>query len=454
VTPPERVGIGGAVLLAGAMVAAAILFIGRRDLPERQPESDGSGVSAATSTAGDGPRREEPDVDLESSEARAVDFRREILRLRREVERRDDAIASLTDRLEAAGVALEAAAVEPAKAAGELIDRLARCGVETSPAEIESLVSELGALGEGAIVAVKKHLALGIDLTFTDTWSSYGGRFTAYPSLRLALLDVLRRVADGEGAAKIDAQAAMVTLLRNNERPLEIALLIGNLAEVRKVATVSEEVVAAAKRFLTLPPHPREASLLPPLITVLATQEPEAAAADLLAFYVNPKRDLARASVVLDRIARLPEEPALAALEKGAGLAAGDDLALNPLLVSRAARAAVRITRMTGDAPREVLVRVLAAAGPEVRTAVYRELPRPLGEEIADLERTAMRSGIEGIDRLDRFDAERTARRAILDAAGAKEEEPEAVKAIEAARRRLTELETRATKLRKRLRGE
>ena len=109
---------------------------------------------------------------------------------------------------------------------------------------------------------------------------------------------------------------------------------------------------------------------------------------------------------------------------------------------------------MTGDAPRAELARVLEAAGPKVRAAVFRELPRPLGEEIADLERTALRAGIEGIDRLDRFDEERAARRAILDAAAAETaNDPETIKAIDTARKRLVEYETRAAKLRKRLRG-
>jgi len=440
-TSAERVGLGGAVLLAGAFVAFAILFVGRRDLPEGGPEPE---PEVATSTADDGARREEPEPEFEAGGARTADFRREILRLRQEVERRDEVIARQRARLEAAGVAVEEKPEEPVKLAGDLIERLKRCGVETSPTEIESLVGQIAAQNEGAILSIKRYLALGLDVTYTDTWSSYGGRFTAVPTLRLALLDALRRIAGGEGAQRIDAQAAMVTLLRNNERPLEIALLIGYLAEVRGVASVDEEVLAAAKRFLALEPHPREASLLPSLISVLSGQAPDVAAADLLAFYANPGRELGRAASVLDRIARLPEEHALPTLEKAAGLS--EDL-------PRAARAAARLARMTGAAPRASLARILAVAGPPVRSAVFRGLPRPLGEEIATLERIALRAGIEGIDRLDRFDEERSARRKILDAAAAAEKDPETIKSIDAARKRLVEYETRAAKLRKRLRG-
>jgi len=435
VTPAERTGLFGAVLLAGGIVAASILLAtaGRTRPAEEEPEPEPAAAPPA-------PPEPEPDPDpgaAETPEGREVAFRREVKRLREEIARRDDRIRRLERMLRAAGVSLEEKPPEPVVAVRAAIEDLQKCGPETAPGDVEMLLRRIEAAGEPGVSAVMEFLETGRDVAYSAGWSRFGDRFTSYPGMRAALIDVLGRIGGVEG------QTALVSLLRRNRDGLEICMLVDALRSLRDLRGVADVMTEASRRYLDLPIPPREQILVRSVLETLAAQEPEAAARDLLRYFRDPDRSAARAEAALRHLGRLPDPVATAALAEAAG---------DPDLDERAARAAAELAERSGEGVAEALRGVLAKAGEEVRKTVYRGLGKPLKTELESIEKRG--EGLEAVAGFESVVARAEARLELLRERLPAEERTGLTREIDQARTLLDSVRERAARLRKGLVGD
>lgn len=447
----ERTSIVGAILLAGGIVAATLLFLlsgGRRTgEPEPAPEEASAAAPAVSpdaaslpvppaSGAGEGAGAAVAEED--PAPRTDAGLRRENDRLRGEIERRDDRIRELEGRLRDAGIPVEEEPEKPEIVAARVLDRLKECGPETPPGAIDGYVDELVQTGEGGIGVVKRFLEQDFDLGFADSWRVVGARFGTYPTLRIALFDALRQAGGVEG------QAALAGLLRASEKPLETVVLLWLLADVRRVPSVDEAKLAAARRYLDGEPARREIYFVGPLLDALALDEPAAAAKDYVRFATRPDRDFETARRALDAISALPPEVAIPALAK---------LATSPEPAAIATRAAETLAARDEPAAVPALAEVLSTAAPAVRSATGRALVDSLEDRARDLGRIGAGEGLEALTRFEALERDLAARKDLIEARAGTEKDPDVVEELDRVRRRLSEVEATVAALGKRLRG-
>jgi hypothetical protein len=283
----------------------------------------------------------------------------------------------------------------------------------------------------------RRFLDGGQDVAYADTWQYIGGRFTAYPSLRIALFDTLRKIGGVEG------QAALVGRLRQTENPLETLVLLASLIEIEGVATVEEARVQAARRYLEGAPARQELRFRNFLIEILADQPPAVAVRDLEALANRKGASAEAAEAAYFRIARIDAPEALDALARAAAAEDGGAIAQ---------RTAEILAGRRGAGPVQRLEQLLEVAAPVVRQAVYRSILPPLEDELRDIRRLGSRGGLESLSRLDRLGEDRDARAALLDARKDVESDPDARRELDAARKSLADLADRIAELREKLR--
>ena len=251
-TTAERAAFLGGSIVAGALVAASILYFWPRPPvspvtpPPSGPDAPLVGTASPVPPARDVPPEGGAGGAPEVPAGVEFSARKEIERLRQVIDERDDEIRRLRDRLVEAGVPLEAVPADPAVSVREAIEGLRRCGPETPPRDIEAYLDRISAIGPDAVDEVVRFLETGMDVAFADSWSILGARFVGYPGLRAALLDTLNRIGGVSG------QSALVSSLRGNRNPLEISVLLGFLKDIRNVATVDDVRFDAAHRYLEL----------------------------------------------------------------------------------------------------------------------------------------------------------------------------------------------------------
>ena len=439
----EKAGVAGAILLGAGLVAAAVLLLmpggglGRRGKPEPEPEEPVVETVVPPSIpdaplAGTDPERprSEPETEL--------DLRKEITRLKRVLAERDERIAGLEAKLTEAGIPLVEKEADPAEVAAGALAELRACGLETSPTDIDVLVEKLRFTGKAGVETVRRFLEQGQDARFADTWQFIAGRFTAYPTLRIALLDTLRLIGGVEG------QAALVGLLRVSTDPLETLFLISTLAGIDNVTTVEEVRVAAARQYTEGKPAKRELLFRTVLLEILADQSADLAVRDLEAFATRPEAPDESAEAALGRIAAIDAPAALDALARVAAARSGGPLAR---------RAAEILVGNLGAGALSRLQDGLATMAPDVRQTVYRSIVAPLEEDLKRLRRIGAKGGLEVVEGLNRLSAARAARAALLEGRKNAEDDSDARRALDPARRALADLADRIDEFRTELGG-
>ncbi len=437
----EKAGLFGGVLLAAAVVASAVILLRPEPSPILPADLD---VAAATGTAAistpevdvvDRPGEPDPAGMRETPEGEA-DLHRELSRLRKIIEANGAEIDRLRSLLRKAEIAFEEKEKQPEVVARETIEELQRCGPETDATQIEDLVQRLVEAGAPAVTEIQGYLDNGMDVKFTDTWTVLSGRLLGYPGLRLALIDALAQIGG------ISGDSALITVLRGNEAPLEICLLIAYLERVRNVPAVQEARRDAAMRYLDLEPHRQERQVIIPLLGVLAElQPPEEAANALLRFIRTDERNPAQTVGAIHLLDELPEATAIAALTA---------LAVDRNIGKKAEEAAEMLIMRDGAALSSI-PDVLAKGHSRVRSVIYRYLTRPVQANLQEAKSRSVRSGLEAITLLDDLDRSIAARRAIADEWREKERETNLTNQLLSARSRLNKLTEESAALRKRL---
>ena len=440
----EKVGLTGAVLLAGALVAATIIMVlsGRGPVPNPDPAGAGGTGVVATGTGappepthpGD-PASDEPQYEPEPPKGEAG-LQRELARLKSIIDRRDIEVLRLKTLLDEAGIPYQEESKPPALVAREAIEELRQCGPETGVDDIQELLDRIVAAGSPAVGEIERVLGLGMDVKFMDSWTVLSGRLLGYPGLRLALIDSLSRIGG------ISGESALITALRTNEDPLEICMLISHLERVGSVASVQEVRADAALRYLDLEPYRKERMLIVPLLGVLASlTPPEEAANALLRYARSPGRNSAMAEIAVGYLNQLPAETAISALI---------GLAIDRRVGKKAESAAKTLVLRDGLAL-DSISDVLSKCAPGVRGVIYRFLARPAQEKLKDARIRGSRSGLEALALLDALDESIVARQAIADEWREKEREAALAGRLQFARSSLSKLASESAELRERL---
>ncbi len=442
----ERTGLFGGVLLAGALLATAIILL-RSDRPAASPVDPEVALGSGTMATGTGGARDNaqpeepaapaPDPDDEPGPPTGeAGLHRELARLKDIIAEKDTEILGLQALLDQAGIPYREEMRDPAVVAGEAIEELKRCGPETDADDIETLLRTIVAAGPPAIGEIEKYLELKMDVKFTDTWTVLSGRLLGYPGLRLALIDTLSRIGG------IPGESSLLTTLRNNESALEICFLISYLEKVGNVSSVQEVRLAAAKRYLDLEPHRQERLVIRPLLGVLASLTPPEEAANALLCYIrSDRRNPAVAGIGIRLLDGLPEPIAVSALTS---------LAVDQTLGKKAQDAA-EILVMRDGAALDSIPGVLEKCAPAVRGVIYRFLARPVQLKLQEAKGRGVRSGLEALAVLDGLDGSIAARQAIADEWRGKEREANLASQLMSSRNRLGKMAEDAAALRKRL---
>ena len=429
-TGAEKVGVLGAILLFGGIVAATILYVWPKPPPPSVPPPGEQWTEPGEeSPEGDAP--EPPPPPPETNRA----FKQEIERLRTIIEERENTIALLEARLREAGLAIVQAEPDGTVVAEETLGKLRACGPGTRLADIDQLMDRLVSAGEKAVPPVQRELSRGkiVDVALSPNWNFVGGSFVGYPTLRVALIDALDQIGGVEG------QNALIILSRQTDDPLEICLIVAILAEIR-VPAAQDAILAAAKRYLTLEPTRSESFVVFPVLEVLGRQEePEAIAASYLEFIMNEKRRASLAEVAILRLKELPPETAFRAL---AGIAGNSELGDKATIAARA----------LAETPGVEAVRILEPLLPKMsrgaRREVYRKLPEALREEVRSLSRA--KPGLETAAAAARLVLDIDARKALLESRDGAEAETSVRGALDASLKTLRDLKREAEKIGKR----